>query len=194
MFLFPDSERTQSLYTASYLYTPGSDILTAVTHSKQNLCLNIQDSEHIKFLMDISLQLTTTSDYPRLLAQAFNLEHYQLEEILHKSPNDAPWQVYGILRTGLAKHKGLCNEVTLGDLQDALSVKAVKLASESCLTKSDSPGVSLVPSELDTTPVQGGLLGGCTGDCFLVDLSEKLQCCWKKVGSLMGMGKALWRR
>ena len=182
--LFSDIGRT--LHTASYLYSPGSEILMAVAQSIRGLRLNLQDPEHIKFLMDISLQLTTYSHSPLLLAQAFKLEDYQLEEILYRSPNDTSWQVYRVLRTWLTKRYGLC---TLGDFQDALSIKEVKLTSNLTDAKSDSPSISLVPSEFDTLPVQGGLLQGSTNDCFLVELSKKLQCCWKKVGSLMGMAK-----
>lgn len=143
--------------------------------------------------MDISLQLTVVqSCHTHLLAQAFHLELYQLEEILQNSLDDTPWQMYGVLRAWLATCVRCSRDgATLGALKDALSnikVDDIKLSDFS--DQSNRQGISLAPSELDTIPVQEGWSGDSASDGFLLKLSEKLQCCWRKVGSLMGIPKS----
>lgn len=174
----------RTIYTVSYLYSPTNDILSALQQCNHNLSLKLDDPDHIRFLIDVSLQLTR-EDYPQLLAQALHLEQHQLEEIQHSSRNDIPWQVYCLLRTRLAK---CSSETTLGTLLDVLlkiEVDCVKIST------SDPQNISLVPSHLDEKPIVATDQDGLPGreGCFLLNLSEKLQCCWRKVGSLMGIPK-----
>ena len=115
-----------------------------------------------------------------MLASALHLAHYQIEQIQQSSPNDIPWQVYGVLRTWLAE---CSTKTTLGALKDALAkigVEDIKLYDIGASNQT----ISLIPSTLDLVPIPYG------GESFLLDMSEKLQCCWRHVGSLMGIPKS----
>ena len=138
--------------------------------------------------MDISLQLSG-QDCPEKLAQALHLECYQLERIQYESPTDVSWQVYSILREWLAIN-GYSGAITLGALKDALSkVEVTDIhISEPGDTSSQAQGVSLIPTNLDMIPVADPQV---PEENFLLLLSEKIQCCWRKVGSLMGIPKGL---
>ena len=125
-----------------------------------------------------------------MLAQALHLEQRQLEVVQHGCWNNISWQVYCVLRTRLAK---CSSELTLGMLLDVLSKIEVNDVKLSEIGTSDPQNVSLVPSHMDQKPIlaatdRDDLLAGREGG-FLVNLSEKLQCCWRKVGSLMGIPK-----
>ena len=47
-----------ALSTCSYLYGENSDVMETLTNPENDLVLNTQDSDHIKLLADISLQLS----------------------------------------------------------------------------------------------------------------------------------------
>ena len=118
-----------------------------------------------------------------MLACALHLAHYQIEQIQQSSPNDIPWQVYGVLRTWLAE---CSTKTTLGAFKDVLAkieVEDIKLYN----VGTPDQTISLVPSNLDLVPVP---YSGSGGETFLLNMSEKLQCCWRHVGSLMGIPKS----
>ena len=105
-------------HSALPLYSPTSDILLEISHPNRDLHFDLHDANHIKFLIDISFQLTN-QDYPQLLACASQLAYYQTEQIQQSSPNNTPWQVYGVLRTWLA---GCSTKTILGALKDAFGI------------------------------------------------------------------------
>lgn len=184
LYSFPVVRRM--IYTVTYLYSPTSNILSALSHPNRSLHLDLHNGDHTKFLIDISLQLTG-EDHPQSLAQALCLEHHQLEEI-QCSSNDISWQVYSLLRAWLARS---VSGNTLGALLDALSkieVEGVRLSEAGAAA--DLQSLSLVPSCLDQEPIPGSLFASRDGGAFLLSLSEKIQCCWRKIGSLMGMPRS----
>jgi hypothetical protein len=167
-----------------YLYSCNTDILQAI--SQHDRSLNLRDPDHIKFLIDISLQLTG-QDHPEILGQALHLERYQIEQIQFESPNDVSWQVYSILQEWLAGHVGA---TTLGALKDALSkigVTDINIKFPELGDEASNQDVSLISTSLDAIPI--AKLDEVSEEKFLVNLSEKLQYCWRKVGSLMGIPK-----
>ena len=191
---FIDMHRSRQLRTVPYLYSCTAagiapDILQAISQHDRSFPLNLSDPDHIKFLMDISLQLTG-QDHPEKLAQALHLECSQMERIQYERPNDVSWQVYNILIEWLAANAGSCSEMILGALKDALSkieVTDIKI-SELHVGDSLDHSISLISTNLDTIPITNVEV---PGDNFLLTLSEKLQCCWRKIGSLMGLPKSV---
>ena len=162
------------------------NLLQAISQHDRSFPLSLSDPNHIKFLMDISLQLSG-QDCLEKLAQALHLEHYQLERIQRESPTDISWQVYIVLREWLATN-GYSGATTLGALEDALSMVEVTDINISELGDVSEQGISLISTSLDTIPVADPQV---SEEKFLVFIGEKLQCCWRKVGSLMGIPKSL---
>ena len=119
-----------------------------------------------------------------MLGQALHLEQYKIGRIQYESPNDISWQIYSILREWLAANAGSCSETTtLGALKDALSkieIEDIRISDplDQC--------TSLIPTSLDAVPTTDIH----KSEVFFLVLSEKLQCCWKLVGSLMGISKS----
>jgi hypothetical protein len=172
-----------------YLYSCNTaDILQAISQHDRSFPLNLSDPDHIKFLIDISLQLTG-QDHPEKLGQALHLEVYQIEQIQCESPSDVSWQVYSILQEWLAGHFG-ATSTTLGALKDALSkigVTDISIKFPELGDEASNQDVSLISTSLDAIPI--AKLDEVSEENFLVNLSEKLQYCWRKVGSLMGISK-----
>ena len=185
--LYADVNSGLQLYTVPYLYAcmttaDSSNILQAISQYDKSFPLNLNDPDHIKFLMDISLQLTDPN-HPQKLGQALHLEHYKIERIQSESPNDISWQVYSILREWLAVNYGCHSETTtLGALKEALSKIEIE---DIRISDPLDHNTSLMSTSLDTIPVTD-----LHKSAFLFNLSEKLQCCWRLVGSLMGISKS----
>ena len=190
---FTDECKDRQLCTVPYLYScmaagTAPNLLQAISQHDRSFPLSLRDPNHIKFLMDISLQLSG-QDCPEKLAQALHLKHYQLERIQYESPTDISWQVYSILREWLATN-GYSGATTLGALKGALwKVEVTDIhISEPGDASSQAQGVSLISTSLDIIPIADPQV---LEENFLLLLSEKIQCCWRKVGSLMGMPKSL---
>lgn len=187
VILFADVCRSRQLFTVPYLYssssTSNADILQAVSQCDRSFSLNLSDPNHIKFLIDISLQLTSHG-HPEKLGQALHLERYQIEQVQCESQDDISWQVYSILREWLARDFG---GTTLGALKDALSkIGVTDINISESGDDASNQDVSLISTSLDLVPIAELQV---TEEDFLVNLSEKLQYCWRKVGSLMGIPK-----
>lgn len=183
--------RSHQLCTAPYLYShtaagTAPDILEAISQHDRSFPLNLNDPNHIKFLIDISLQLTGQK-HPEKLGQVLHLEHSQTERIQYERPNDVSWQVYYVLIEWLAKNAKCYSETTLGALKDALSKIEVTDIKISDLGDTSDRGISLISTNLDTIPIVDP---PAPENTFLLKLSEKLQCCWRKIGSLMGIPKS----
>ena len=180
---FADVCRSRQVYTVQYLYSCSSDILQAISQHDRSFPLDLSDHNHIKFLMDISLQLTG-HDYPDKLRQALHLERYQIDQIQYESPNDIAWQVYSILREWLAANAGCPGTTTLGALVDTLS--KIEVTDIEISEPNDVSSQALISTSLDKIPIADLQIAE---ENFLLLLSEKLQWCWRTVGSLMGIPK-----
>lgn len=186
VILFADVCRSRQLFTVPYLYssskTCNADILQAISQHDRSFSLDLSDPYHIKFLIDISLQLTGR-DHPEKLGLALHLEHYQIEQVQNESPDDISWQVYSILQEWLAGDFGA---TTLGALKDALSkIGVTDINVSEPGGDASNQDVSLISTSLDSIPITELQVI----EDFFVNLSEKLQYCWRKVGSLMGIPK-----
>ena len=172
-FISCDSDIRRTIHTVSYLYSPSSDIPSAVSQMDTALHFNLQTSDHIKFLMDISLQLTD-HDIVSSLGQSLRLKDYQIRQIEHDFPNDVTWQVY----------EALCAWVAGSPLQATLcSLRGVLL---NCgvygMEMIDAQATILNHQTLYSTPTPG------TDDSdFLNSIGTAIQLCWKPIGSLMGV-------
>ena len=110
-----------------------------------------------------------------------------MQRIQDESQTDISWQVYSILIEWLATNAGRYTETTtLGALKDALSKIEVEDIKISELRDASDRGISLISTNLDTIPI-GHV--SVSRENFLLNMSEKLQCCWRQVGSLMGLPK-----
>ena len=186
---FADVCRSHQLCTVPYIYSGSynTDILQAISQNDRSFPLNLSDPDHIKFLIDISLQLTG-QDHPEKLGQVLHLERYQIEQIQYERPSDISWQVYSVLREWLAANAGRFGTTTLGALKDALSNIEVTDIKISELGDTPDQGISLISTNLDKIPIADLQV---PEEMFLLNLSEKLQCCWRTVGSLMGTPKGV---
>ena len=81
------------------------------------------------------------------------------------------------------------SETTLGTLLNALVKIEVESIELSQIVPGDSRKISLVPSEVDNEQIPDPRSEGKDEYQFLLNLGVKLQCCWRKVGSLMGIPK-----
>ena len=96
--------------------------------------------------------------------------------------------MYSVLREWLAANAGRYSETTLGTLKDALSKVGIEDIKISELSDMSDRGISLLSTSLDTVSIMDSPNDVCRE--FVLNLSEKLQCCWRQVGSLMGVSKS----
>ena len=185
-FVYPE----RVLYTSSYLYGENSDIRKALNSLNSDIHLDTLKPDHIKFLADISFQITDT---PRL-SQALGLQDYQLQRIRIESDNAHTNLVtYRLLATWVC-HKG--QDARLSAFKMVLSTigyRDILLRDHHDATATNEGGADLLINlRFDSIPLPNlsSSLSSTTTRFernFLCRLPEKLQCCWRSVGHLMGI-------
>ena len=172
----------QLLYISSYLYGDKSDVTRAVIGSDDDIILNTDTSDHIKFLAEISFQLSNST----ILSHALQLPQSVLDRIKHECQHIGHlcFSSYKLLVEWVIRNG---RDARLSNLKSALYKMGFKICGSS-LEDSDV----LVRPCFDKHPFpnicSSKVVSAVSGEVkFVFNLSRMLSCCWRSVGSLMGI-------
>lgn len=159
------------LVTSSYLYEDNSDIIRTLTSQADDIILDTQIPDHTKFLADISLQLPTNTQ--------------KLCEALDR-PNDQHHDNFTILGNWVSDQHCAANLRRLEHILRAVGVTGIALHEEEDFK---STSKVLLDTQLNQHSVLKVFREGLSGTSSKVKLKlpEKLQCCWKDIGRLLGI-------
>ena len=175
----------RNLFTSSYLYVEDSDIRDALNSPNSDICLDLRKPDHIKFLADVSFQITETP----LLSRALGLQDYQLHSIEcnMRHIRNTNLVTYQLLATWVC-NKGC--DARLSTLKDSL----FKIGFKDILLCTNKGGTDLlISSHFDTIPFPSFSPSLSSSSeikneqNFVLVLTQKLQCCWRSIGHLMGI-------
>ena len=146
---------------------------------------NTDTSNHIKFLAEISFQLSN----PTILLHALQLPQLVLDRIKHECQQIGDLSLSSCIYKLLVKwviRNG--RDARLSNLKSALYRMGFKIL---CGSTSEDPDVLVRPC-FDEHPFpticSSVIVSSVGGEVkFVFDLSRMLRCCWRSVGSLMGI-------
>ncbi len=157
---------TGVLFTTPYLYGADSDIIRVLTQG-QDLILDAQTTEHLKFLADISLQLSNTQQ----LCKALNIRPNEKED------------TFTILGNWVASQGRAASLMRLKE-----QLRTIDIVDIAVCEKEDSS--DLLSPHLEDCLILDVFKEGLSIECCSnakLELPEKLQCCWKNIGRLLGI-------
>ena len=154
------------LFTSPYLYGVDSDIIRVLTHQSPDIILDTRTSEHLKFLADISLQL---SDTQRLC-------------VALDRPDDVGYDTFTILGNWVASQGGAASLTRLKEKLSTIDIVNIAV----CENKDSS---DLLSPHLEDCLILDIFTKDLLAPSYkaMLDLSIKLQNCWKNVGRLLGI-------
>ncbi len=158
--LFP-GERV--LQTARYLYGDDSNIIEALTSADDNLVLSILEPDHCKFLADISLQI---------------FDKQQLCHVLERH-GDNHLDTYLILSNWVASSTNMATVARLKERLKAMKYINIQVCENETEHKLLSPHLEKEYILTHWNNTSNYKLRG--------DLPQKLQCCWRNIGRLLGI-------
>ena len=172
------------MHASSYLYGAEGDLLQALTSPTDDVILNTNTSDHIKFLAEISFQFSN----PTLLCHALQLPQLVLDHITLECQHvgDLCFSSYKLLIEWVSRNGG---NAKLSSLKSALRTSGIKdIVMQHIPEDSDV----LIRSIFDKHPFPNI----CSSEfvstvneevTFALKLGGMLICCWRRLGSLMGI-------